>query len=355
VISCPCALGLATPTAIMVGSGVGAELGILLRGAEAVQTMKDIKAVALDKTGTLTVGRPSVVTVLPAPGIERAALLRFAASVEYASEHPIAKAVLSAAAGDGIEPVRPEHFSSEAGLGLTATIGDKAVMLGRVEFLERAGIDLGEHRGRAEDLESQGQTVAAVAVGGRFAGLLGVADTLKPDSTEAVRDLKAMGLEVVLITGDNPITAEAVAGQCGIEHVMANVLPTEKALKVREIRQKFGKVAMVGDGINDAPALAEADVGIAIGTGTDIAIESSDITLVSGSLNGVVRSILLSKAIFSKIRQNLFWAFFYNVVAIPVAALGLLHPIIAEAAMALSSVNVVTNSLRLRKAGRNLR
>jgi Cu+-exporting ATPase len=348
VISCPCALGLATPTAIMVGGGIGAELGILLRGADAVQVMKDIRVVALDKTGTLTVGRPAVVEVAPAEGFDEKQLIRMAASVEYASEHPIARAFLEKAEQAGLKISRPDGFSSEPGMGLSAQLAGKTVLLGKIGFLEKRGVELGNNAATATDLQARGFTVVGAAQEGRLAGLMGVADTLKPDSVEAIRDLKGMGLKVVMVTGDNQATAEAIARQCGIDAVFANVLPAEKALKVREIRQQYGKVAMVGDGINDAPALAEADVGIAIGTGTDIAIESSDVTLVGGSLRGVTRAVRLSRSIFAKIRQNLFWAFFYNIVAIPVAGLGLLHPIIAEAAMAASSINVVTNSLRLR-------
>jgi Cu+-exporting ATPase len=349
VISCPCALGLATPTAIMVGGGVGAELGVLFRSSEAIQVMKDIRAVAFDKTGTLTIGRPSVVEIVSVEGVAESHLLRVASSLERASEHPIAAAILQRAQEAGIEPETPEDFASRAGLGLTGRVNGKPAILGKITFLGDSGIDTGRYRQAAEELQSEGQTVAAVAWDGKLLGLIGVADTLKPDSVEAIQALHAMGLKAVLITGDNRITADAVARACGIDTAVSDVLPTEKAEQVRAIRKQYGKVAMVGDGINDAPALAEADVGIAIGTGTDIAIEAADVTLAGGSLTGVVRAIHLSRAIFAKIRQNLFWAFFYNVVAIPVAGLGLLHPIIAEAAMALSSVNVVTNSLRLKK------
>jgi P-type Cu+ transporter len=359
VISCPCALGLATPTAIMVGGGVGAELGILLRSAEAVQTIKDAQVIAIDKTGTLTMGKPSVVETVPAEGFDEAGLLRLAAAAEYASEHPIARAIVEAAAlskavATTTELERPQDFESEAGLGITVTISGKKVIVGRPDFVQAGGVALGGYRNTAVEIQSRGRTAVAVAEDGRLVGLIGVADTLKPDSKDAIRAMKSMGLRVIMITGDNEVTARAIAAQCGIDGVFANVLPTEKALKVREIRRQYGKVVMVGDGINDAPALAEADVGIALGTGTDIAMESSDITLAGASLMGVVRSIKLSRAIFAKIRQNLFWAFFYNVIAIPVAALGLLHPIIAESAMALSSVNVVTNSLRLRRIKRSL-
>jgi len=339
----------------MVGGGVGAELGILLRRAEAVQTVRDAKVVALDKTGTLTLGKPSVVEVVAARGFDEAGLLRIAAAMERASEHPIARAVVEAAAARGAvaeqDLPRLEDFAAEPGFGLRARVDGRQAVLGKLDFVESSGIDVSELGGKAREIESRGLSVVAVAEDGRLLGLVGVADTLKADSVDAIGALKDLGLKVVMITGDNETTARAIAAQAGIDDVFANVLPTEKALKVKEIRQRYGKVVMVGDGINDAPALAEADVGIAIGTGTDIAMESSDITLAGGSLMGVVRSIKLSRAIFAKIRQNLFWAFFYNVIAIPLAALGLLHPLIAEAAMALSSVNVVTNSLRLRKTG----
>jgi Cu+-exporting ATPase len=384
VISCPCALGLATPTAIMVGSGVGAELGILLRSAEAVQTVKDARVVALDKTGTLTRGKPSVVEIATAEGVEENRLLSVAAAMEHASEHPIAQAIVEAAVARGAifagELDQPQDFAAEPGLGIRGTLSGKQVTVGKLAFV-RAGTGLGGGDGAAPGaaaaaepggaggatgaaqpsfeaiagaIEARGRTVVAVAEGGRILGLVGIADTLKSDSIEAIAALKALGLRVVMLTGDNEPTARAIAAQAGIDDVFANVLPTEKAIKVREIRARYGKVVMVGDGINDAPALTEADVGIAIGTGTDIAVESSDITLAGESLLGVVRAIRLARAIFSKIRQNLFWAFFYNVVAIPLAALGLLHPLIAEAAMALSSVNVVTNSLRLRRTRRSL-
>jgi len=354
VISCPCALGLATPTAIMVGGGVGAELGVLFRSSEAIQVMKDIKAIAFDKTGTLTVGRPSVVDIVAAEGVVEKHLLMVAASLERASEHPIAVAIMERAQEAGVKPEPLEDFSSMAGLGLTGKLNGKPALLGKIAFLEESGIDFGEYRQAAEDLQARGETVAAVAWDGKLLGLIGVADTLKADSSEAINSLHGMGLKTVMITGDNPITANAVARACGIDETVSDVLPTGKADQVMAIRERYGKVAMVGDGINDAPALAEADVGIAIGTGTDIAIEAADVTLAGESLTGVVRAIGLSTAIFSKIRQNLFWAFVYNVVAIPVAGLGLLHPIIAEAAMALSSVNVVTNSLRLKKVKQKL-
>jgi Cu+-exporting ATPase len=354
VISCPCALGLATPTAIMVGGGVGAELGILFRSSEAIQVMKDIKAVAFDKTGTLTLGKPSVVDVVVMEGSDEKRLLEMAASLEHVSEHPIAQAVLHRAEEAGVEPRSIEEFSAVPGMGLGGMLDGKEVILGKIDFMAERGVDMGDYRQVAEDLQAKGQTVAAVAWDGRPIGLIGVADTLKADTARAIEALHGMGLKTVMITGDNSVTAGAIARMCGIDEAVSDVLPTEKAERVREIRARYGKVAMVGDGINDAPALAEADVGIAIGTGTDIAIEAADVTLAGESLAGVVRAIDLSKAIFAKIRQNLFWAFFYNVVAIPVAGLGLLHPLIAEAAMAASSVNVVTNSLRLRRAKQRL-
>jgi Cu+-exporting ATPase len=338
----------------MVGGGLGAELGILFRSSEAIQVMKDVKAIAFDKTGTLTVGKPAVVEVVAAEGVTEQELLWVAASLERASEHPIAAAIMERTQEAGVEPGTVEDFGSVAGLGLSGILDGKPALLGKVSFITDRGIDAGPYRQAAENLQAKGQTVAAIAWDGRPMGLIGVADTLKADSSEAIGSLHAMGLKTVMITGDNSITANAVARACGIDEAVSDVLPTQKAEQVRAIRARYGKVAMVGDGINDAPALAEADIGIAIGTGTDIAIEAADVTLAGGSLTGVVRAIGLSTAIFAKIRQNLFWAFFYNVVAIPVAGLGLLHPIIAEAAMALSSINVVTNSLRLRKTKKRL-
>jgi len=347
VIACPCALGLATPTALMVGSGMGAERGILFRSGEAIQTLKDVRAVVLDKTGTITQGRPAVTDVVPAAGTSRDELLRLAASLEQGSEHPVARAVIAAARDVELSP--PTSVQALPGMGVKGLIGGVETVVGKEELLNECGVECGPLAEAATALKKRASTVLYVAAGARPLGVIGVADTVKPDSVEAIAGLKALGIVPVMLTGDNRETAETIAREVGIERVVAEVLPAQKQQVVMDLQKELGSVAMVGDGINDAPALKAADVGIAIGTGTDVAIESSDVTLVRGSLAGVESAVKLSRATFVKIRQNLFWAFFYNVVAIPLAMLGLLHPIIAEAAMALSSINVVTNSLRLRR------
>lgn len=348
VISCPCALGLATPTAIAVGSAVGARFGILLRRAEAVETIKDIKAIVFDKTGTLTVGKPSVVDHWSVSGIDKRYLLRVAASVEKLSEHPLASAIVEYAKSLQVELDEPERFEAYPGEGVSATLGWHRILIGKPDLMSRLGISLESIGTELEQFEKRGNTVVVVAQDGKPLGLIAIADTPKPDAKQAIEELKSMGLEVVMLTGDSARTASAVATDLGIPNVISDVLPIEKAERIKQLRQIYGPIAMVGDGINDAPALTEADVGIAIGAGTDIAVESSDITLVGGDLKGVVRAIRLSRALHSKIRQNLFWAFIYNAVAIPIASLGLLNPVIAETAMALSSVSVVANSLRLK-------
>jgi Cu+-exporting ATPase len=349
VIACPCALGLATPTALMVGSGMGAERGILFRSGEAIQTLKDVRAVVFDKTGTITQGRPAVTDVITTAGVQRADVLRLAAAVEQGSEHPLAGAVIAAAEADKLSLPRAKDVRAVPGKGISGTVDDQSVLVGKEALLADAGIDYGSLAEAAAGLQSQARTVLHVAAGGKLLGVIGVADTVKPDSAEAIAGLKALGIVPVMLTGDNRETAEAIAREVGIERVVAEVLPAQKQQVVMDLQREFGIVAMVGDGINDAPALKAANVGIAIGTGTEVAIESSDVTLVRGSLVGVVSAVRLSRATFVKIRQNLFWAFAYNVVAVPLAMLGLLHPIMAEVAMALSSINVVTNSLRLRR------
>jgi Cu+-exporting ATPase len=349
VIACPCALGLATPTALMVGSGMGAERGILFRSGEAIQTLKDVRAVVFDKTGTITRGRPEVTDVIAVPGMEGAEVLRLAASLEQGSEHPLASALVESARAQGLQLLQPTEARAAPGKGVTGRVGGRLVLVGKEALLKESGADARPLADRAAELQARARTALFVAADGRLMGVLGVADTVKPDSAQAIADLKALGVVPIMLTGDNRQTGEAVARDVGIERVVAEVLPAQKQEVVVQLQKEFGGVAMVGDGINDAPALKAANVGIAIGTGTDVAIESSDVTLVRGSLTGVVSAIRLSRATFVKIRQNLFWAFFYNVVAIPLAMLGLLHPIIAEVAMALSSVNVVTNSLRLRR------
>ncbi|HTW92808.1 MAG TPA: heavy metal translocating P-type ATPase [bacterium] len=361
VIACPCALGLATPTALMVGSGMGAERGILFRSGEAIQTLKDVRAVVLDKTGTITQGRPAVTDVIPArnttgldvdsdgvPGREDE-LLRLAASIEQGSEHPVAGAVVAAAQSRGLKLVLPTNVQAVPGQGIKGMVDGVEVLAGKELLLTECGVDCRALKQAATDLKRRARTTLYVSAGGTPVGVIGVADTVKPDSARAIEGLKALGITPIMLTGDNRETATEVGIKAGISRVVAEVLPAQKQQVVRDLQTEFGSVAMVGDGINDAPALKAADVGIAIGTGTDVAIESSDVTLVRGSLAGVVAAIQLSRATFVKIRQNLFWALFYNVVAIPLAMLGLLHPIMAEVAMALSSINVVTNSLRLRR------
>ncbi len=345
VIACPCALGLATPTALMVGSGKGAEHGILIRHGEAIQTMREVKAIVFDKTGTITRGTPEVTDAIPVDGTPEDELLRVAASAEAGSEHPLGQAIVREASRRHLEYEEIEGFAAVVGRGVRAQTETGTVLVGTPELLRENGIDrIDTLTERKEALEDMGRTVMLVASAGQLLGMIAVADTLKEDSVAALEELARQGFQLAMITGDNRRTAEAVAAEVGIHRVLAEVLPDGKVEALKQLQDEFGKVAMVGDGINDAPALAQADVGIAIGTGTDIAIESSDITLVAGDLSSVVAAINVSRATFRKIRQNLFWASIYNVVAIPVAIAGLLHPVIAEAAMALSSVSVVTNA-----------
>ncbi len=362
IIACPCALGLATPTSIMVGTGKGAELGILVRSGAALETAHKVRTVVLDKTGTVTRGRPEVAGVrLAANGAFRGAdgereLLRLAAIAETGSEHPLGDAVVRGAKERGIPLSPPEEFSSAPGHGIRASAGGRRVLAGNATWLEEEGIDPAPLLSDAGELSERGCTSIFVAVDGRAAGIVAVADAVKDGAPEAIRTLREMGLEIVMLTGDEARTAGAVASRVGIERVRAGVLPDRKAEEIRRIQSEGKTVAMVGDGINDAPALAQADVGMAIGTGTDIAIESGDIVLMSGDLKGVATAISLSRATLRNIRQNLFWAFAYNVVLIPVAAgvlfprYGLLlSPILAAAAMGMSSVTVVANALRLRR------
>ncbi|HET7230709.1 MAG TPA: heavy metal translocating P-type ATPase [Longimicrobium sp.] len=358
IIACPCALGLATPTAIMVGTGKGAESGVLIKGGESLETAHKIDTIVLDKTGTLTQGRPELTDVVSADGFGADELLRLVASAERGSEHPVGEAVVRGAQDRKIALADATAFRALAGHGIEATVDGRAVLIGNAKLLRERGIDPGDAESRAATLADEGKTPTFAAVDGRYAGILAVADTLKPESREAVATLRGMGLQVVMITGDNRRTAEAVAKQAGIDRVLAEVLPDGKAREVKRLQdEEKRRVAMVGDGINDAPALAQADVGIAIGTGTDVAIEASDITLIRGDLRGVVSAIRLSRATIRTVKQNLFWAFVYNVIGIPIAAGALyplfgwlLSPVIASAAMSLSSVSVVTNSLRLRRA-----
>jgi len=352
VIACPCALGLATPTALMVGTGIGAERGILIRKGEAMQTMKEVKAIIFDKTGTLTKGKPEVTDIISFtnPSSEDK-ILYYAASVEQGSEHPIGQAIVNKAVERGIKLASPEGFKAVKGMGVKGGISNDEVLVGKLSLLDAKAKKNGSNIDRKfKELEEQAKTVMVVAVNGKVLGLIAVADTLKEDTVKALQELEKMKLKTVMLTGDNHRTAEAIAKQLGISNVYAEVMPNEKVQVVKDAQQKHGIVAMVGDGINDAPALAQSNVGIAIGTGTDIAIEAGDVILVRGNLSSLVTAIKLSKATFRKIRQNLFWAMFYNTVAIPLAILGLLHPVIAELCMATSSVSVVANANLLRRA-----
>jgi len=349
VIACPCALGLATPTALMVGTGLGAENGILVRDGKAIQALDGADIIVFDKTGTITLGRPAVTNVVPAAGRSEEDLLRVAASLEQHSEHPLGRAVVEAAGTRGIQPRAVREFAARTGLGVVGRFEEKRGLVGRRQLLEGEGVDLGSMEAEADVLESQGRTIIFVALGQQPVGLIAIADELKPDSVAAIRQLQGLGLRTMMLTGDNERTALAVAEAVGIDSVRSGLMPEDKVEAVRELQSQGRVVAMVGDGINDAPSLKQADIGIAIGTGTDIAIEVADLALTGGSLTGVVRAINLARATFGKIRQNLFWAYFYNTLAIPVAVLGLLHPILAEAAMAGSSISVVMNANSLRR------
>ncbi len=350
VIACPCALGLATPTALMVGTGRGAQLGIVIKGPEVLEQTRQVTTIVLDKTGTLTEGKMAVSAVVPAAGVDEEELLRLAAGAEDASEHPIARAV--AAYGRDRLGTLPEveSFSARAGLGVEAVVDGHAVVVGRPSLLADWGVHLPDGlTAEVARLEAGGSTVVAVAADGAAKGLIAVADRIKATSRQAVAELRALGLTPVLLTGDNERTARAVAAEVGIDRVLAGVLPEDKAAEVARLQEAGEVVAMVGDGVNDAPALAKADLGLSIGTGTDVAIEASDITLVAGDLRAAADAIRLSRRTLSTIKGNLVWAFGYNVAAIPLAVAGLVNPIAAAAAMAFSSVFVVTNSLRLRR------
>ena len=357
VVSCPCALGLATPVAIMVGTGKGAENGILIKSGEALETAHSVNAVVLDKTGTLTNGKPVVTDLLPAQGFDETALLHLAASLEKPSEHPLAGAVLAHAKEKGVQPAQVEGFAAVFGKGVQARLAGKACLAGNAALLAEADVELpGEWQQTINALSEDGKTPLLFAQNGTFAGVVAVADTLKETSIEAVRELQDMGIEVTMLTGDNARTAAAIQKKLGIAHVVAQVLPQDKARHVAALRSQGKVVAMVGDGVNDAPALAGADVGVAIGAGTDVAIESADVVLMKNDLRDVPAAIRLSKAVIRNIRENLFWAFFYNTLGIPLAA-GVfysalswkLSPMFGAAAMSLSSVFVVSNALRLKR------
>ena len=351
IIACPCALGLATPTALMVGTGRGAQLGLLIKGAEVLESTRRVDTIILDKTGTVTTGEMSLSAITTADGIAEDEALALAGALEHNSEHPIAQAIAKAAAGRG--PLAPtDHFINREGLGVEGTIDGRHVLVGRPPMLAAAGIDLPSDLDAARlAAEAQGRTAVVAACDGRAIAVLVVADTVKSTSAAAIAELKALGLRTVLLTGDNATTARAVGDEVGIDEVIAEVLPVDKADVVRRLQAEGHVVAMAGDGVNDAPALAQADLGLAIGTGTDVAIEASDLTLVSGDLRAAGRAIRLSRATLRTIKQNLGWAFGYNLAALPLAAIGLLNPVIASAAMAFSSVSVVANALRLRRFG----
>ncbi len=350
VIACPCALGLATPTALMVGSGMGAENGVLIRKGEAIQLMREVDTIVLDKTGTITQGQPGVTDVVALNSDGEEEVLKMAASVESGSEHPLGESIVRYAKEQGLEWPHSEQFEAVTGKGVKAVVDGGSVLVGSKKLMIQEGAIVNDEVSKQlQKLEEQAKTAMLVARNYQIAGIIAVADPVKEDSKKAISALKEFGLHPVMLTGDNERTARAIAEEVGIDEVIAGVLPDQKSDKVAELQQQGKTVAMVGDGINDAPALTQADVGIAIGTGTDVAIESGDIVLVKGDLSAVVKAVKLSRATFTKIKQNLFWAFFYNVVMVPLAIMGMLHPLLAEAAMAFSSINVVTNSRRLRK------
>jgi P-type Cu+ transporter len=347
VIACPCALGLATPTSIMVGTGKGAENGILFKGGEHLEATHKINAIVLDKTGTITKGKPSV-TDLEIFGDEEK-VLKYLVSAEKASEHPLAEAIVEYGNAKNIEVLPMDEFAAIPGHGIEATISGEKVFVGTRKLMGKEGIEFARYEERLERLETEGKTAMMIAINSKVSGIVAVADTVKETAKTAIEELKSMGIEVYMLTGDNTRTAKAIAAQVGVENVIAEVLPEEKANHVKELQLKGKKVAMVGDGINDAPALALADIGIAIGTGTDVAIEAADVTILGGELTLIPKAISLSKKTMQNIRQNLFWALAYNSAGIPIAAMGLLAPWVAGAAMAFSSVSVVTNSLRLKR------
>jgi len=349
VIACPCALGLATPTSVMAGSGRAAEFGILFKGGEHLETAHRLQTIVLDKTGTVTEGKPQLTDVQAASGWDEADLLRLLGGAERGSEHPLAEAIVAGVRSRGIEPPPAEAFTALPGFGVSATVEGRAVLAGTRRLMAERGIAAEAALPELARLETAGRTAMLVAVDGAYAGLVAVADTVKPTSAAAVARLKALGLQVVMLTGDNERTAQAIAARVGIDRVVAEVLPEGKAAEVRRLQAEGQRVAMVGDGINDAPALAAADIGMAVGTGADVAMEAADVTLMRGDLNAIADAIVMSRRTMRNIRQNLFWALGYNTLGIPIAALGLLQPWVAGAAMALSSVSVVLNALRLQR------
>jgi Cu+-exporting ATPase len=357
IIACPCALGLATPMSIMVATGKAASVGVLFRNAEAIEVMQKVDTLVVDKTGTLTEGKPRLVSVVATGAVDEATALQLAASLERGSEHPLADAIVAGAEARRLELSKPEGFESVTGKGVRGRIDGRDTAIGNRGLMQSLGLDTRALDARAEELRSEGQTVMYAAVDGQLAALLGVADPIKPSAPDALRELRAEGIRIVMLTGDSHTTAQAVAKRLGIDDVIAEVLPEQKTEKVKELQAQGRIVAMAGDGINDAPALARAHVGIAMGTGTDVAMESAGVTLVKGDLRGIVRAIRISRATMQNIKQNLFFAFVYNAAGVPVAAgvlypaFGvLLNPMIAAAAMSFSSVSVIANALRLRGA-----
>jgi P-type Cu+ transporter len=349
IIACPCALGLATPTAIMVGTGVGARLGVLIRDADSLERTRSVTAVVFDKTGTITRGEPEVTGVVALDGWSQEKLMAIASSLESRSEHPLARAIVKYGREVGGGSVSVDGFESHAGMGVSGKVGGSLVLGGTSRFLQSQGVQTGSSEAEVARLSEEGRTAVLFSVDGVVAGVIGVADAIKPTSAMAIRALREMGIRTVLLTGDNERAAQSIGQAAGVDAVISGVLPDEKAAHIKALQATGGVVAMVGDGINDAPALAQADVGLAMGTGTDIAMETAGVTLMNGDLRGVVQAIALSRRTIRTIRQNLFWAFVYNVVGIPLAVFGLLNPMIAAGAMAFSSVSVVSNSLRLRR------
>jgi Cu+-exporting ATPase len=356
VIACPCALGLATPTAIMVGTGKGAEYGILIKGGEALETTHKINTIVFDKTGTITEGKPEVTDIITTPEVSRQRLLQVAASAEKGSEHPLGEAIVRGAEKENLEIIKVEKFEAIPGRGIEVTVDNTRTLIGNRKLMDEQNISLKALEAESDRLAGEGKTPMYIAFNHAIAGIIAVADVVKPSSAKAIKQLQSMGIDVAMITGDNRKTAEAIAKQVGINIVLAEVLPEDKSIEVKKLQAQGKKVAMVGDGINDAPALVQADIGIAIGSGTDVAIESADIVLMKSDLMDVPTAIKLSKSTIRNIKENLFWAFGYNVAGIPIAA-GILHlfggpllnPMFAAAAMSLSSVSVLTNALRLKR------